>query len=202
MTRARLALILGIAVFAAGCAPHPKPEGKSATPVASTTAPTKAASQPAPATSATAGPKRKDVSSLEITFANGTKKKISDYAGKIVVLDFWATFCKPCIKKLPGLEKDAADWGPGVVVIAVSLDPDVGTATGWAKAHKMGLPIAEYDDAIKDAFFPGQENVAIPQTRVIDATGKIAKAWGPDGTHEELVQEVQSLLGSGGKAKG
>jgi peroxiredoxin len=200
MTKTMLALMAGIVVFAAGCSPRPQPEGKAASPVASTAAPSKAATQPTPA--AAGGAKPQDVSAVKIHLASGQTKTISDYAGKIVVLDFWATYCKTCIERLPGLEKTAAEWGPGVVVIAVSFDPDVTTATGWAKAHKMGLPIAKCDDAMMDVFFPGEDNVPIPQTRVIDATGKIAKAWGPDGTEDELAQEVQTLLGGGGKAKG
>ncbi len=177
--------LVAVAIAVAGCTKQPADEKKA--PV----------STPAPQASAA-----QDVSTLAINLAGGEKKKVSDYAGKVVVLDFWATFCKPCIEKLPRMEADAKQWGPGVVVIAVTLDPDLGTATGWAKAHKMGLPIAEYTDEMKQAFFKGEETVAIPQTRVLDQSGKIAKSWGPEGTHEQLAQEVEALLAGAGKSKG
>jgi thiol-disulfide isomerase/thioredoxin len=183
--------IVAAAILVAGCTPQPADENKAR--ASTPKAPTKATAQPSDAA---------DVSAVAINLAGGEKKKISDYAGKVVVLDFWATYCKPCIEKLPKLEAAEKKWGPGVVVIAVTTDPDLGTATGWAKAHKMGLPIAEYTDEMQKVFFKGEETVAIPQTRVIDQSGKLAKSWGPDGTHEELEQEVQALLAGAGKSKG
>jgi thiol-disulfide isomerase/thioredoxin len=188
MKKILVAVTLAVVVALAGCTKQPAGEGKAPAPIP------KAAGQP------TAG--AQDVSALEIEFAGGEKHAMKEYAGRIVVLDFWATFCKPCIEKLPHLEEMAKKWGPGVVVIAVTLDPDMETATSWAKKHKMGLPIAMYSDAMKQAFFKDEETVVIPQTRLIDWSGKQAKSWGPDGTLQELDKEVQALLSGGAKGKG
>jgi thiol-disulfide isomerase/thioredoxin len=45
-----------------------------------------------------------------------------DLRGKVVVLEFWATWCKPCLASLPGLDAAAARWGDRVAVIAVNVD--------------------------------------------------------------------------------
>ena len=138
----------------------------------------------------------KDVSAVTIEFADGSTKTIGDYKGKVVLLDFWATYCKPCIKKLPHLEEMQKRYGEDkLVVIAVTLDPDVQTAVGWAKANDMNLPIAKFTDELKQAFFAGEDTFAIPQARLIDADGKLVKSWGPEGTAEDIESAVKELLG-------
>lgn len=134
------------------------------------------------------------MSQLELPMADGTKKKTSEFRGKVVVLDFWATYCKPCIEKLPQLQELAEKWGDKVAVVAVTLDPDVEAAAGWAKAHKITLPIASFHDAMKPVLFPDQETIAIPQVRVIGADGKLARSLGPDDTLDAIAAAVNELL--------
>ena len=138
----------------------------------------------------------KDVSAVTLEFADGSTKTIGDYKGKVVLLDFWATYCKPCIKKLPHLEEMQKRYGEDkLVVVAVTLDPDVQTAVGWAKANDMNLPIAKFTDELKQAFFAGEETFAIPQARLIDTDGKLVKSWGPEGTVEDIENAVKEILG-------
>ncbi len=150
-----------------------------------------------PAGSGSEGAEAKDVSGVVLEFADGTTKTLGDYKGKVVLLDFWATYCKPCIKKLPHLEELQNRYGEDkLVVIAVTLDPDVETALGWAKANNMNLPIAKFTDEMKQVFFGGEETFAIPQARLVDKDGKLVKSWGPDGTVEDITSAVAELLGS------
>jgi thiol-disulfide isomerase/thioredoxin len=184
-----LAAIVAAALVAAGCS---RPSAGGPEGVSVRTAPPTAPSGPAAAAKGGVG---QDVSAVELAMADGTKKTVANFKGKVLVLDFWATFCQPCIEKLPGLEKLAAGWGERVAVVAVTLDPDVATAVGWAKAHQMTLPIAAFSDAMKPVLFPGEETVAIPQTRVIGKDGKLAASMGPDGTTEDLKKAVDGLTG-------
>ena len=65
-------------------------------------------------------PKKLD---LQFTTADGTVRKLSDYAGKAVVLNLWATWCVPCVREMPSLDDLAKIVeGDGVVVLAVSSD--------------------------------------------------------------------------------
>lgn len=148
---------------------------------------------PAPTTPASPEPQ---LSALAIELADGTRTTLGDYRGKPVLLDFWATFCKPCIEKLPHVQALQAKYGEEkLAVITVTLDPDIGTAVGWAKAHEMTLPIARFSDEMKAQFFPGEDLIVIPQTRLLDADGKLVKAWGPDGSVAELEQALAEMIG-------
>ncbi|MCD6352334.1 MAG: TlpA family protein disulfide reductase [Armatimonadetes bacterium] len=140
----------------------------------------------------------RDVSAVKLELADGTTKTIADYAGKVLVLDFWATFCKPCIKKLSEFQDLQEELDQSVAVVAVTLDPDVQTAVGWAKASDMTLPIAQFSDEMKETFFPGQDTIAIPQTRIINQQGKLAASFGPEASFEDIEKTVREL-GAGQK---
>jgi thiol-disulfide isomerase/thioredoxin len=55
--------------------------------------------------------------------SDGTERRLSDYAGRVVVLNFWATWCQPCMKELPDLESLAQRRRGEVVVLTVSDEP-------------------------------------------------------------------------------
>ncbi|MDR3667235.1 MAG: TlpA disulfide reductase family protein [Ignavibacteriaceae bacterium] len=59
-----------------------------------------------------------------LTSTDGKNINLSDYNGKIVILDFWATWCPPCRKGIPDLIEIQKEYGKDVVVIGVSLDSD------------------------------------------------------------------------------
>jgi thiol-disulfide isomerase/thioredoxin len=111
-----------------------------------------------------------------IWLANGTSERLSDYAGKIVVLEFWATWCGPCQPKMADLQSYSTkypDWRDKVVLIAASVDDNKDLAIkhlkakGWDQTHNVWVGIAA-----KKAY---QVN-AIPTAYVIDRQGTIVAA--------------------------
>lgn len=54
----------------------------------------------------------------------GTKERISDFRGKVIILNFWGTYCGPCIEELPSLVKLEQDFKNNVVVLAISDEPE------------------------------------------------------------------------------
>lgn len=99
---------------------------------------------------------------------DGTDIKLSDLRGKMVVLDFWATWCRPCVAAAPALVK-AAKAHPEVRIVGISAD-DVEDIKAFAKAHSINYTLArdEEQDLWKSYFVQG-----LPTTIVIDAEGVV-----------------------------
>ena len=126
-----------------------------------------------------------------VALANGTRERLSDYGGKIVLLEFWATWCGPCQIKMAELQSYAGKypgWKDKVILIAASVDDNQDAAIkylkakGWDQTHNVWVRT----DAIKAYCREG-----IPATYVIDRQGRIVGA-NPEDLPEFLNLEVQT----------
>jgi thiol-disulfide isomerase/thioredoxin len=108
----------------------------------------------------------------ELKDVDGKPVNFSRFKGKVVVLDFWATWCGPCRSEIPGYVKLQEKYqDQGLVVIGVSLDqegPDV--VKKFIGDFHMNYQVVMGDDAVVQAF-GGVDG--IPTTFIIDRTGKI-----------------------------
>jgi cytochrome c biogenesis protein CcmG/thiol:disulfide interchange protein DsbE len=129
-----------------------------------------------------------------ITAENGKPVSLSNFGGKVLVLNFWATWCPPCVEEMPSLSKFAADFkGKGVVVLGVSVDKD-------SNAYKNF--IRSLDPAFLTANDPEQKinleygTVQYPETYIIDSHGKVLNKIisSANWTDDKMVSYVQSLL--------
>ena len=102
---------------------------------------------------------------FEMPLLDGTIWRLEEHRGKIIVLNFWASWCGPCQKELPELEK-WKNGHPDVEVIAVSMDNKEERARKGAKELKISLPVSH---APKLGRIFGIE--ALPSMRVIDQKG-------------------------------
>jgi peroxiredoxin len=122
---------------------------------------------------------------------DGGDVKPADYSGKILVLDFWATWCAPCCKKLKEYQPMSAKYQEqGVQFLVMSLDDTPQTAVGWAKANHITIPMAMFDDNVQSVFFPGDKSVTIPQVRILDRAG----AWRYSLDSSSKVSDVEDAI--------
>jgi thiol-disulfide isomerase/thioredoxin len=117
---------------------------------------------------------------VSLTTFDGTKLKLSDLRGKVVLIDFWATACAPCIKALPRLKEFRAKYAPkGYELVAIALPTDdVKTVLG---DHGAGIEAA--DDAAQTAFRIDR----YPTYFVLDRDGTIACSRCSLDAAEELI---------------
>ena len=124
---------------------------------------------------------------------SGHEVSSAQLKGKVVVLDFWATWCVPCIGEIPGyieLQKKYGDQG--LVIVGVSVDqkgPEV--VAKFVKAKGMNYTIVMGDDTIADAF-GGLE--AIPTTFLINREGRVVHRKVGAMPHDEYEKLVQQAL--------
>jgi len=131
----------------------------------------------------------------EMTWTDSEQRvqKLSDLSGKVVILDFWATFCPPCIEEIPHLNSLLAKHGADnlqIIGLNVGGEEDVPRIPKFIQTTKLDYPIAFPEDELVSAIFAGRSD--IPQTAVFDRSGAmIAKfvGFGP-GVKKELDEAV------------
>ena len=105
----------------------------------------------------------------------GTVQKLKDFNGKVVILDFWATYCPPCIEEIPHLMELKSRYGDDLVLIGLHVggEEDRPKVPEFVDRLKINYPLATPEDALTSFIF-GQET-AIPQTAIFDRSGKLVK---------------------------
>jgi thiol-disulfide isomerase/thioredoxin len=99
---------------------------------------------------------------------DGPTRQLADYSGKIIVLDFWATWCEPCVRSLPKL--DALARGRDVAVLAINIDDDPVDARKLFDSERYVMELlVDHDLAVKRRY----SVVTMPHTVVIDPQGVV-----------------------------
>jgi cytochrome c biogenesis protein CcmG/thiol:disulfide interchange protein DsbE len=134
---------------------------------------------------------------LKLKSIDGHAVRLSQYRGKIVVLNFWATWCAPCNIEMPVLVEAEKDYGPrGVIFVAISLDEakTLKQVPAFVNRYHVGFPVwlgASGDDL--DRLGMGH---AVPATAFRDREGSIVfRVRGPI-SQTELKDRLEWLLGS------
>jgi cytochrome c biogenesis protein CcmG, thiol:disulfide interchange protein DsbE len=121
------------------------------------------------------------------------KVTLSQYRGQVVVLNFWATWCPPCIEETPAMVKMTARMkDKGVVVLAVSIDADDAAYHRFLKDYSVNM-VTVRDEARKASNLYG--TFGWPETYIIDRTGVIRRKFiGPvDWTSPEITDYLSKL---------
>ena len=133
---------------------------------------------------------------LELEDLTGQVHRLADYRGKVVLVNFWATWCEPCNVEMPwlvDLHKKYASQGFEILGVAMDDIGEKGIAK-FAQEKHVDYPILIGDDPVGDAYggIP-----FLPGNFYIDRSGKIVdKAFGLKGK-AEMEQDIQKIIASG-----
>jgi peroxiredoxin len=110
----------------------------------------------------------------------GEEIKLSQYRGKVVLLDFWATWCGPCMQSIPELVRIQEKYkDKGLVVLGVSMDTlsqaDDGQIQKFMRTFGITYPVMRDDGAVSSAYY-GDSPAAIPTMHIINREGKIIES--------------------------
>jgi len=127
-----------------------------------------------------------------VTADNGQTVSTPGFGGKLLVVNFWATWCPPCVEETPSMSQFAKDYaGRGVVVLAISVDANEGAYKAFlAKYRPAFLTVRE------SLIHRSYGTFMYPETYIIDASGKVVQkiAEGADWSNKDLRAYVDSLL--------
>ena len=134
---------------------------------------------------------------IDLKDMKGGHHKLADYKGKIVLLNFWATWCGPCGAEMPLLGEMQKRYKDKIVVIATSIDDplDYSKLASFLKKHKAGnltLMIGPTLETLSDLNM-GQ---ALPETVFIDAEGNVAALSAGALKRPVLERKLEELTGT------
>ena len=186
MKRISFYLLLGAALCGINCRPAAKPTQISNRPVSINNIPQ----------SNLPLPPMKPIENMYWAKADGETQTLKDLQGKVVILDFWATYCLPCIELIPHLKELQKQYGDQLVVIGLHVggEEDRPNVPAFIERLKIDYPLATPENALVQFIF-GKET-AIPQTAIFDRSGNlVAKITGFDAQiKKELDEAVEKTV--------
>jgi peroxiredoxin len=138
---------------------------------------------------------------FSVTTDNGKRISLRDFGGKVLVVNFWASWCGPCIEEAPSLNEFAKMMeDKGVVVLGINVDQNEKQYEGFVKHFGLAFPNArDPQESISYRF----GTFKFPESYIIDRSGKVVQKFAglPDRqgrwipwTDPELVNSVKALL--------
>ena len=132
----------------------------------------------------------KQVALVNLKASDGKTVSLASFQGKALLLDFWATWCAPCVESLPALEKlyrETAD--KGLVVLSIDNDEEAQMATDFLAKRKEPWANFHLTDEVASAF----PEHGIPYLVLVDPSGKVVYSW--EGLDEDGLRAAVANLG-------
>jgi thiol-disulfide isomerase/thioredoxin len=129
----------------------------------------------------------------------GVPKTLADYRGKVVVLNFWASWCPPCLREMPSLERLRVNMaGRPLEIVALDSAETLEEVSAYLSRMKLGFPILLDPDGSNTRRW---KVFALPTTFLLDARGRVRYVLtGPTEWDEgEALRVIESLLGELGE---
>jgi cytochrome c biogenesis protein CcmG/thiol:disulfide interchange protein DsbE len=129
-----------------------------------------------------------------VTAENGRSVSVKDFGGKLLLVNFWATWCPPCVDEIPGLNEMYRQLGPkGLVIVAISQDKDENAYKQFLEKNPLAfLTVRQPSQDIQLSY----GTIQIPESYLIDRNGRViekyisSQLW----ASPQMIEHVQSLL--------
>ena len=128
----------------------------------------------------------------------GKPVNLADYRGKVVLLNFWASWCGPCRKEMPILEQLFKQYqAKGVTLVGVNVEPNSDDARKWLKSTPVSFPILfDRDSAVSKLY----EVQGMPNTVILDRKGRVRYIHRgyKSGEENEYLDQIRALVREAG----
>ncbi len=128
---------------------------------------------------------------------NDKAKNLSDYKGKVILLNFWATWCPPCRKELPALSEIANDMkGKDFQMIGISVDENPAALANFLKSNTLSYTILHQNGGLLEKYMSvsGNADNVIPQSFIIDKNGKVVESIIGSRSKEDFVKLINKYM--------
>ena len=132
---------------------------------------------------------------FELPEMSGDTWKLADHRGKVVIVNFWATWCGPCIRETPAFVDLANEWADRPFeIVGVSLDQEgFEVIRPFAERYEVSYPMLLDDGALADEF---GGVYAMPASFVIDKEGRVVHRVFGEFPFEDMRDDLEALLGA------
>ena len=122
---------------------------------------------------------------------DGRDVSLADYRGQVVLLDFWATYCMPCVQALPELQALHTKYGArGFSVVGVTVDDRAVLVQKATSRAKVGYPILQATPEVWNAYKVN----ALPSMILVGRDGNIIKRYGGEADKQAMLAEIERAL--------
>jgi cytochrome c biogenesis protein CcmG/thiol:disulfide interchange protein DsbE len=138
-------------------------------------------------------PRLKQAPKFSLKDVNGIEKKLSDFKGKVIIIDFWATWCPPCREEIPhfiDLYNQYKEQGLEVIGIALDMQGEK-VVPGFVLKNNINYTILLGNEEVSDLYGGIR---AIPTTFIVDKDGNIRKKYIGYNDKEVFEKDIKELL--------
>ena len=128
---------------------------------------------------------------ITVRTIDGRIVRLSDYKGKVIIVDFWATWCKPCRKSIPDFNRLKGEFGDSLFILGLSKDDSPEDVKAFMREIPINYPVAMATRKLEERF---GGILGLPTAFLIDRKGRIVKKFLGYRPYRVWKENVENLL--------